>query len=67
VIPWWWFFPGSELFGDGSWLRFLRSFLLLQVLSDDYSKVVFLCSDRSLSFHARFGTYFKTRTPRQVR
>eukprot|EP00878_Enallax_costatus_P035276 GHUV01039292.1.p1 GENE.GHUV01039292.1~~GHUV01039292.1.p1 ORF type:complete len:189 (+),score=7.13 GHUV01039292.1:683-1249(+) len=38
-----------------------------QVLSDDYSKAAFLCSDRSVSFHARFGTYFKTRTPRQGR
>lgn len=37
------------------------------MLSDDYSKVAFLCADRSLSFHARFGTYFKTRTPRQGR
>jgi hypothetical protein len=38
----------------------------LQILSDDYSKVAFLCADRSVAFHARFGSYFKTRTPRQV-
>eukprot|EP00879_Flechtneria_rotunda_P026207 GHRR01027931.1.p1 GENE.GHRR01027931.1~~GHRR01027931.1.p1 ORF type:complete len:211 (+),score=60.47 GHRR01027931.1:629-1261(+) len=38
-----------------------------QILSDDYSKVVLLCADRSICFHARFGSYFKTRTPRQGR
>jgi len=26
-----------------------------QVLSEDYSKAAFLCADRSLEFHARFG------------
>lgn len=36
-------------------------------LSDDYSKAAFLCADRSVSFHARFGSYFRTRTPRQGR
>lgn len=30
-----------------------------QILSDDYSKAVFLCADRSLLFHARFGGYYK--------
>jgi hypothetical protein len=29
------------------------------VLSEDYSKAAFLCADRSVSFHAKFGTYFK--------
>jgi ribosome biogenesis protein ENP2 len=38
-----------------------------QILTDDYSKAAFLCSDRSISFHARFGSYFKVRTPRQGR
>ncbi|KAF8054988.1 nol10 [Scenedesmus sp. PABB004] len=37
------------------------------VLSDDYSKLALLCADRSISFHARFGSYTKTRTPRQGR
>lgn len=32
-----------------------------QILSDDYSKAAFLCADRSVSFHARFGSYFKVR------
>ncbi|PSC72487.1 Nucleolar 10 [Micractinium conductrix] len=35
-----------------------------QILSEDYSKAVFLCADRSLSFHARFGAYYKTRVPK---
>jgi hypothetical protein len=30
-----------------------------QILSDDYSKAAFLCADRSISFHARFGGYCK--------
>ncbi|GFR41480.1 hypothetical protein Agub_g2171, partial [Astrephomene gubernaculifera] len=34
------------------------------VLSDDFSKLAFLCSDRSLLFHARFGSYYRTRVPR---
>ncbi len=29
------------------------------LLSDDYSKAVFLCCDRTLCFHARFGSYYK--------
>lgn len=35
-----------------------------QILTDDYSKVVFLCTDRTLNFHARFGGYYKTRIPK---
>lgn len=30
-----------------------------QLLSEDYSKAVFLCCDRTLCFHARFGSYYK--------
>lgn len=37
---------------------------LAQILSEDYSKAVFLCADRTLCFHARFGSYHKTRVPR---
>ena len=36
----------------------------LQILSEDYSKAVFLCRDRSLQFHAKFGAYHSTRIPR---
>jgi ribosome biogenesis protein ENP2 len=35
-----------------------------QVLSDDYSKLALLESDRTVEFHARFGTYYKTRIPK---
>ena len=35
-----------------------------QVLSEDYSKAVFLCADRSLAFHAKFGAYYRTRIPK---
>eukprot|EP00197_Chlamydomonas_leiostraca_P004092 CAMPEP_0202871522 /NCGR_PEP_ID=MMETSP1391-20130828/18922_1 /ASSEMBLY_ACC=CAM_ASM_000867 /TAXON_ID=1034604 /ORGANISM="Chlamydomonas leiostraca, Strain SAG 11-49" /LENGTH=663 /DNA_ID=CAMNT_0049552351 /DNA_START=89 /DNA_END=2076 /DNA_ORIENTATION=- len=35
-----------------------------QILTEDYSKAVFLCTDRTVCFHARFGSYHKTRVPR---
>lgn len=35
-----------------------------QILTTDYSKAVFLCEDRSLRFHARFGAYYQLRVPR---
>jgi ribosome biogenesis protein ENP2 len=35
-----------------------------QMITDDYSKIVFLCADRSAHFHAKFGAYHKIRTPR---
>jgi ribosome biogenesis protein ENP2 len=35
-----------------------------QILSDDYSKLVFLRSDRVLEFHAQFGTYYSLRIPK---
>ena len=38
-----------------------------QILTDDYSKCVFLCADRTVCLHARFGSYFKIRVPRWVR
>jgi ribosome biogenesis protein ENP2 len=37
------------------------------ILSDDYSKIAMLCADRSIVFHAKFGAYYKTRTPKQGR
>lgn len=40
-----------------------HTFLCLQVLSDDYSKIAFLCTDRSIHFHAKFGSYYSTRVP----
>ncbi|KAJ7221766.1 hypothetical protein O6H91_Y467000 [Diphasiastrum complanatum] len=38
-----------------------------QVLGDDYSKLAFLCTDRSVCFHAKYGNYFSTRIPRMGR
>ena len=38
-----------------------------QILSEDYSKAVFLCADRTLNFHARFGGYYKLRVPKHGR
>lgn len=35
-----------------------------QILSEDYSKAVFLCADRTVNFHAKFGGYYRTRVPK---
>lgn len=35
-----------------------------QILTEDYSKAVFLSADRYLNFHARFGAYYKIRVPK---
>lgn len=32
-------------------------------MSDDFSKIAFLRADRTLEFHAKFGTYYNTRIP----
>lgn len=37
------------------------------ILSDDYSKMVFLQADRTVELHAKFGTYYKTRVPKMGR
>jgi ribosome biogenesis protein ENP2 len=41
-----------------------RCWLRSQILSEDYSKAAFLCADRSVQFHARYGAHFRTRVPR---
>ena len=41
----------------------MKNDLSAQILSEDYSKVAFLCADRSIVFHAKFGAYHKTRVP----
>lgn len=38
-----------------------------QIISEDYSKMVFACVDRSIVFHAKFGGYFKARVPKAPR
>ncbi|EDO37775.1 predicted protein [Nematostella vectensis] len=34
------------------------------ILSEDYSKMVFLNSDRYVEFHAQYGRYYRTRIPK---
>ena len=47
------------------WQRCLTSEIVcFAALDDDYSKLAFVCADRTLAFHAKFGAYFSTRTPR---
>lgn len=36
----------------------------LQVLDDDYSKLAFLCADRSINLHAKYGKHHSLRIPR---
>ncbi|KAI3746316.1 hypothetical protein L6452_08744 [Arctium lappa] len=37
------------------------------VLSDDYSKLAFLCADRSVCLHAKYGSHHSLRIPRMGR
>ena len=49
-------------------MKFERCFdsecVKMKVLSEDYSKVVFLHNDRYIEFHAQYGKYYKTRIPK---
>ncbi|KAK9740743.1 hypothetical protein RND81_03G057300 [Saponaria officinalis] len=38
-----------------------------QVLSDDYSKLAFLCADRSINLHAKYRSHYSLRIPRMGR
>ncbi|KAK1273208.1 hypothetical protein QJS04_geneDACA022269 [Acorus gramineus] len=38
-----------------------------EVLSDDYSKIAFLCADRSIFLHAKYGSHYSLRIPRMGR
>ena len=35
-----------------------------QILSNDYSKLAFLCADRNIELHAQYGRHFKIRIPK---
>ncbi|KMZ75745.1 hypothetical protein ZOSMA_10G00130 [Zostera marina] len=35
-----------------------------EVLDDDYSKLAFLCADRSVCLHAKYGSHYSLRIPR---
>jgi len=41
--------------------------LKFEVLSDDFSKLILLHSDRYVEFHAQYGRYYRTRMPRYGR
>jgi ribosome biogenesis protein ENP2 len=36
----------------------------MQVLSQDYTKLAFLCADRNIELHAQYGKHFKIRIPK---
>ncbi|CAJ1952162.1 unnamed protein product [Sphenostylis stenocarpa] len=38
-----------------------------EVLTDDYSKLAFLCADRSVYLHAKYGKHYSLRIPRMGR
>lgn len=38
-----------------------------EVLADDYSKIAFLCADRSVCLHAKYGSHYSLRIPRMGR
>ncbi|KAJ6805235.1 nucleolar protein 10 [Iris pallida] len=38
-----------------------------QVLGDDYAKIAFLCADRSVCLHAKYGSHYSLRIPRMGR
>ncbi|CAL8173038.1 unnamed protein product [Prunus armeniaca] len=38
-----------------------------EVLADDYSKLAFLCADRSVYLHAKYGKHYSVRIPRMGR
>lgn len=49
-------------------MKFERCFdsecVKFKILSDDYSKAIFLHNDRYVEFHAQYGKYYKTRIPK---
>ena len=36
----------------------------MKIISDDYSKLLFLCADRNIELHAQYGRHFKIRIPK---
>ncbi|KAK4404777.1 Nucleolar protein 10 [Sesamum angolense] len=38
-----------------------------EVLDDDYAKIAFLCADRSVCLHAKYGSHYSLRIPRMGR
>lgn len=56
---------------DNLAMKFERCFdaeaVTFEILSDDYSKLVFLQCDRSIEFHAQYGRYHRLRIPKYGR
>ena len=52
-------------------MKFERCFdsecVKFRILSEDYSKLVFLHNDRYVEFHAQYGKYYKIRIPKSGR
>ena len=46
------------------WFQECVCWALLQILDDDYSKLAFLCADRSINLHAKYGKHHSLRIPR---
>ncbi|CAL5044920.1 unnamed protein product [Urochloa decumbens] len=38
-----------------------------EILGDDYSKLAFMCADRSVNLHAKYGSHYSLRIPRMGR
>jgi ribosome biogenesis protein ENP2 len=38
--------------------------LKMHIISEDYSKLLFLCADRNIELHAQYGRHFKIRIPK---
>ncbi|CAF2059077.1 unnamed protein product [Brassica napus] len=49
------------------WFQECVCWALLQILDDDYSKLAFLCVDRSINLHAKYGKHHSLRIPRMGR
>ncbi|KAF3332315.1 nucleolar protein 10 [Carex littledalei] len=47
--------------------HFISEIINFEVLADDYSKLAFLCSDRSVVLHAKYGSHYSLRIPRMGR
>ncbi|KAH9318355.1 hypothetical protein KI387_020124, partial [Taxus chinensis] len=43
--------------------HFVAEIINFQVLGDDYSKLAFLCADRSVCLHAKYGSHYSVRIP----
>ncbi|KAG5552588.1 hypothetical protein RHGRI_010613 [Rhododendron griersonianum] len=47
--------------------HFISEIIDFEVLGNDYSKMAFLCADRSVCLHAKYGSHYSLRIPRMGR